>query len=91
MGCMIDMDRGSGGKARRGSLSSNADRDNKNKEGSPDPLSRTQFSFTHTHTMHNLLSKKKQPFMPHQLRKPNESPEDSCLMVQGNTLAQSYR
>jgi hypothetical protein len=41
--------------------------------------------------MHNLLSKKKQPFMPHQLRKPNESPEDSCLMVQGNTLAQSYR
>jgi hypothetical protein len=88
---MIDMDRGSGGKVRRGSLSSNADRDNKNKEGSPDPLSRTQFSFTHTHTMHNLLGKKKQPFMPYQLRKPNESPEDACLMVQGNTLAQSYR
>jgi hypothetical protein len=90
---MIDMERGNGGKLRQGSLSSNADGDNKNKEGSPDPLniSRTQFSFTHTHTMHNLLGKKKQPFMPCQLRKPSESPEDPCLMVQGNTLAQSYR
>ena len=40
--------------------------------------------------MHNLLGRKKQPFMAYQLRKLNESPEDPCLMVQGNTLAQSY-